>query len=157
MVIHWDYLIVPYQSREMCCNLSLGKFDFWFNSLSESSYIGFHSQSLKILWKPIKYLQRFLTFKGYSATAMFLGLPGNCQFTLLNFYIIPNRYPWCLTGGKTSQVQPQKLFEYFMFSPVNQAVPTRVIWQGVFSGFIIKECKSSFFLPVASLLILHRV
>ena len=40
---------------------------------------------------------------------------------------------------------------------MSQAVPTRVIWQGVFSGFIIKEFKSSFFLPVASLLILHRV
>ena len=39
---------------------------------SDSLYIRFHSQSLKILWQLIKYSQSFLTLKGYSASSMLL-------------------------------------------------------------------------------------
>ena len=43
--------IVPYnKSGEMYCDLFLRKFDFWLNYSSDSLYIGFHSQSLRILW-----------------------------------------------------------------------------------------------------------
>ena len=42
------------------------------NYSSDSLYIGFHSQSLKILWQLIKYSQSFLTLKGYSASSMLL-------------------------------------------------------------------------------------
>ena len=43
--------IVPCnKSREMYCDLFLRKFDFWLNYSSDSLYIGFHSQSLRILW-----------------------------------------------------------------------------------------------------------
>ena len=64
----------------------------------------------------MKYSQRFLTFKGYSATSMFLGQPGICQFTSLNFHIIPNRFPWCLPGGETiSRSHPGKFLKIFHF------------------------------------------
>ena len=53
------------QSREVYCDLPLGKFDFLYNHLSDSSYIGFHSQFLRFLWKLMKYSQNFKTFKGY--------------------------------------------------------------------------------------------
>ena len=38
------------QSREMYCDLFLGKFDFWVNYSFDSSYIGLHYQSSRILF-----------------------------------------------------------------------------------------------------------
>ena len=49
----------------------------------------------------MKYSQKLLTLKGYSATSMLLGQPGICQFTSPNFHIIFDRFPGCLPGGNT--------------------------------------------------------
>ena len=64
----------------------------------------------------MKYTQRFLTFKGYSATSMFLGQPGICQFTSPNIRIIPDRFLCCLPRGNTiSRSHPGKFLKIFHF------------------------------------------
>ena len=64
----------------------------------------------------MKYSQKFLTLKGYSATSMFLGQPGICQFTSPNIRIIPDRFPWCLPGGNTiPRSHPRKFLKIFHF------------------------------------------
>ena len=64
----------------------------------------------------MKYSQIFLTLKGYSAISMFLDQPGICQFTLLNFHIIPGRCPWRLPGWKaTPRSHPGKFWKIFIF------------------------------------------
>ena len=60
----------------------------------------------------MKYSSSLLMVKGYSAMFIFLGLPGICQFTLLNFYIIPDWFPWCFPGGKTTpRYHPAKFLQ----------------------------------------------
>ena len=71
-----------------------------------------------------------------------------CQFTLLDFYIIPGTFrclpdgfPY-LPGGKfTPRSHPVKFFENLTFSPVIQAGPTGVLRQRVLSIFISEEVK----------------
>ena len=84
-----------------------------------------HSQSLRILWKLMKYSQSFLTFKGYSASFMIFGQPRICQLTSLNnFHIIPNRFPFDASPvEKLLQVSTCKIFENFTFFLLSQAVP----------------------------------
>ena len=51
------------QSRVTHWDLSLGKFNSELKYSSDSLYIGFHFQSLTILWYLMKYSQRSLTLK----------------------------------------------------------------------------------------------
>ena len=87
-----------------------------------------------------------MTLKGYSAISVFWGKSGIhvfksedlysednifCQFTSLDFHIIPGGF-CCLSGRKIySWVSPCKTFENFSFYPVSRAVPTGVLRQGV--------------------------
>ena len=95
---HWDCRIGN-QSREMHCELPLGKFNFKLNYSSDSLYIGFRSQWLRIFLKTNEIFTKLSDSQGYSAASMFLGQLGICQFTLVNFHIIPDWFPWCLPGG----------------------------------------------------------
>ena len=70
--------------------------------------------------------------KGYSATSVFLGQPGICHFTSLNFHIIPDWFPWGLPSGKTTpRSHFRTIFENFTFSLVSRAVLTEKTRQGV--------------------------
>ena len=79
----------------------------------------------------MKHTQRFLTFKGYSATSMFLGQPGYLSIYLAEYShytrsvsLLPPQREYYF------QVSPRKIFENFPFSPVSQAIPTDVLRQG---------------------------
>ena len=55
-----ETIVTSNQSRELYCNLSLGKFDFYLNYSSHNLYIGLHSQSVRIRWWLMKHSQGIL-------------------------------------------------------------------------------------------------
>ena len=63
--------------------------------------------------KKLRIWTHFTQCKGYSASSIFLGQPGIYQFTFLSFHIIPDRFRWCLPGGKTNH--PRKFWTILHF------------------------------------------
>ena len=120
--------IVSYnQPGEMYCGLFLGKFDFLLNYSSDSSYIGFLSQSLRIFYSYWNTHKDFWLLKTIQALN-FLGV--NPVFvSLLGWMLIlsPVGFLDASRLKSYSQVLPQKIFEMFSFSSVSQAVPNEVL------------------------------
>ena len=119
------------QSRVTHWDLSLGKFNSELKYSSDSLYIGFHFQSLTILWYLMKYSQRSLTLKRLFSNFYVFGSTWYLSIYLAEYShytrsvsLLPPQREYYF------QVSPQKIFENFPFSPVSQAIPTDVLRQG---------------------------
>ena len=132
------------QSRVTHWDLSLGKFNSELKYSSDSLYIGFHFQSLTILWCLMKYSQRSLTLKRLFSNFYVFGSTWYLSIYLAEFShypqsasLMPPQWEYC------SHVSPGKNFWKFSFSPVSQAVPTGVLRQGVLIAQIWKLPKEN--------------
>ena len=64
----------------------------------------------------MKYSQSFLTLKGFSATSLFLDKSGLCQFTSMNFHIIPIGFPDASPLKKLFPgFAPENIWKFYIF------------------------------------------
>ena len=121
------------QSRVTHWDLSLGKFNSELKYSSDSLYIGFHFQSLTILWHLMKYSQRSLTLKRLFSNFYVFGSTWYLSIYLTEFShypqsasLMPPRWEYY------SQVSPGKNFWKFFILPGESSSPHR----GTEAGFL---------------------